>query len=999
MALRDWLPPWPRAATNLAADPTPRRGVAAQEFGTSGTENFGGYIRKEDYNPEFDDWQKAVPLYDKMRRTDAQVRAMLQVIKLPLRGATWTCHPASDDPVDKLIADFCNKAIFDDDSLEDSWQFCLRHILLQLEFGVSVLEKVWKVDEEGHYRFKRLAPRLPRTLREWHVDREGKLVALVQYAPVPHGTGGRKTGGHQRVPMYGTTMSYQYLTIPAEQLAVFTLEREGDNYQGNSLLRTIYRNWWFKDEAYRCTAVGLDRWGVGIPVAQLEEGHSLTNADREVLRDVLKSVRANRKGLHGHARACELQHRAEWWRIAGHTGVVRHPVDRASRSADCAQRARELPDDGELAAGEFGVRLATDGDVHLVAERRGRWDFSRHQTAPRSAAVRVQLRHDESADARSGLPRFGTGRSDGVDRHDGEVAGDVDHAAGRRRGGAPEDAGVAEARGQSHAQVEGKDRRRWTARCCARCAGDARYDAARYAAASGDARWRSGDACRARWAGGIANGRSAATNLESGASMRIIGVRADGAQLVAVGGGVSVILKGDQKSKPLDDRKAEKLGPWTPQSDNLADRRSVQKQLDRARMTFKLSEPMPRQTFNLVGPGKHSQKWHDCWEKVQAKGHDESSAAAICTAQLGDESYDASIAEEVPNAMELGGSGSGNWGHAGRPGEIGGSGGGGGASYRQGDQVVVTDGGQKVQAHHSSPTRVTIPSGTQGRYIRPAGDDWHIVDTGHYESARVRGDQLRARAMEGPGAGDAWSREDPQWTPQEERVAKAIEGPGAGGSNAFERGGAHGPKDTHFERGGPAPSTPRAGGGGENLKQPWSEKPALPQYKPNPFAKSDPTLKGQIAEIHDRHSRADKMSAALDAKARAKAKAKKLSVGEMVRIIGNVRGQGQMARVLRIDADTALVDGFGRFNLMDLAAMKPQVQGPAEEQMEPQQTPSQEAAEGESASIVKPIKPSEPIGGKRIKKQKPMLAKPLYTVAAVRKPKIKIVKPIAVAAV
>lgn len=36
----------------------------------------------------------------------------------------------------------------------------------------------------------------------------------------------------------------------------------------------------------------------------------------------------------------------------------------------------------------------------------------------------------------------------------------------------------------------------------------------------------------------------------------------------------------------------------------------------------------------------HSEKWHRCWEKVQELGHDEESAAAICTAALGDESYD-----------------------------------------------------------------------------------------------------------------------------------------------------------------------------------------------------------------------------------------------------------------------------------------------------------------------------------------------------------------------
>lgn len=296
MAFTDWLPVLRK---DLRAEmPTTIRGTAAQEFGVSGTENFGGYIRKEDYNPELDDWQKAVAIYDKMRRSDAMIRAMLQVLKLPLRRAEWQVNPASDDPVDKHIADFCNDSLFEDDAMEDSWDFTLRHILMQFDFGVAVLEKVWKVDEEGHYRFKRLAPRLPKTLREWHVNREGKLVAVVQYAPVPAAEVSRApySGGASSVRyQYSNSVSYQYLTIPAEYLAVFSLEREGDNYEGYSLLRNVYRNWYFKDQAYHIMGVGLDRWGVGIPVAALEDGHNLTEGDKEALRDILQRVRSNER--------------------------------------------------------------------------------------------------------------------------------------------------------------------------------------------------------------------------------------------------------------------------------------------------------------------------------------------------------------------------------------------------------------------------------------------------------------------------------------------------------------------------------------------------------------------------------------------------------------------------------------------------------------------------------------------------------------------------------
>src|SRR5262247_3402700 len=110
------------------------------EWGVSGTENFGGYIRREDFNPDLDNWQQAVGIYDKMRRGDAQIRSMLQVLKLPLRGATWAALPplaTGGDPVDQAIADFVNDCIFADDAMDDTWDSILRHILLQLDFGFS----------------------------------------------------------------------------------------------------------------------------------------------------------------------------------------------------------------------------------------------------------------------------------------------------------------------------------------------------------------------------------------------------------------------------------------------------------------------------------------------------------------------------------------------------------------------------------------------------------------------------------------------------------------------------------------------------------------------------------------------------------------------------------------------------------------------------------------------------------------------------------------------
>jgi len=263
------------------------------EAGVTGTDNYGGTLSRGDFNAKWDTNEKVVALCDEMRSTDSQIRSMLQVIKLPLMRAKWRAEPPADgDETDRKIADFVNKALFDDDALDDPWSYVIAHILLQLDYGHSVLEKVWRVDDEGHYWLKRLAPRLPKTIRYWWVDRNGTLKAVTQYAPVvqtardPIAPGVTTTA-----PRYNSTSRYNYITIPAKMLAVFSHDREGDNFEGRSVLRSVYRNYFYKNLAYHLEGVRMDRWGVGIPVADVTG--TLSPTETTNLKLVLKALRAN----------------------------------------------------------------------------------------------------------------------------------------------------------------------------------------------------------------------------------------------------------------------------------------------------------------------------------------------------------------------------------------------------------------------------------------------------------------------------------------------------------------------------------------------------------------------------------------------------------------------------------------------------------------------------------------------------------------------------------
>lgn len=215
------------------------------ELGATGTAFFAGQLAEEEYNPDLRG-EKAINVFEKMRRSDGQVKAALLACELPLRAARWDIQAASDSSKDQEIASFVRQNLFD--WMTITWDDFLRHILLMLPFGFSMFEKVWEL-KDGKYRWRKLAPRLPRTLHEWDIDAEGGLKGIKQAT---------WKGG-----------SYVFPYIPVEKLIIFSLGREGSNYRGTSLLRAAYKHWYYKDVLYRIDGIAAERHGVGIAVFTL----------------------------------------------------------------------------------------------------------------------------------------------------------------------------------------------------------------------------------------------------------------------------------------------------------------------------------------------------------------------------------------------------------------------------------------------------------------------------------------------------------------------------------------------------------------------------------------------------------------------------------------------------------------------------------------------------------------------------------------------------------
>lgn len=223
----------------------------------------GGYLSQNDYNSGLTGRQ-GIKEYDKMRKGDGTVRAALQAMFLPLLRAEWYVKPYSEDPKDIEIAQEIEHELFE--SMEMSFQEWLRQALLYLPYGRMLFEIVYRLRDDGTIGWEKWAPRLPDTVMKWELDNGER--GIVQMLPV---------GGTVEIPM--------------EKMMVFINEKEGDNWEGISVLRSAYKHWLMKDTMYRVEAVAIERQGVGIPYVIMPE--NVTEEEEAEAEEFLVNLRAN----------------------------------------------------------------------------------------------------------------------------------------------------------------------------------------------------------------------------------------------------------------------------------------------------------------------------------------------------------------------------------------------------------------------------------------------------------------------------------------------------------------------------------------------------------------------------------------------------------------------------------------------------------------------------------------------------------------------------------
>ena len=242
--------------------------IIFETIGTSGTEIFSGYIQEE-YLSELSTSHSA-EVFDKMRRSDTQIKMVLSAVKNPIKKANWYFKPCSDKAGDKYISDFVHFNIFED--MDKPWRKTLHECLSMVDFGFSILEVTHKVvhDEKtfGTYiGIKDLGWRSPKTIERFNVDKEGKLLSVSQQAMGDLGAN---------------------VNIPAEFLHIFSLDSEGDNFAGISMLRSCYGAWLRKQQYLKYMAIGIEKTAVPTPVGTVPEGKE-NSPEFARFKEILKS--------------------------------------------------------------------------------------------------------------------------------------------------------------------------------------------------------------------------------------------------------------------------------------------------------------------------------------------------------------------------------------------------------------------------------------------------------------------------------------------------------------------------------------------------------------------------------------------------------------------------------------------------------------------------------------------------------------------------------------
>lgn len=238
---------------------------AVKVIGVRGLKNIGGRIQEE-YLAVLKDWQKWVRIILEMQ-DDVIIGTMLDAVKQPLLAAEFEVVAASEEPEDIEAQEFLEENM--DKMVRQSWRSHVIDMLEAIDFGFSVGEIVLEKRDDGKLWLKNIEPRGQETLFRWLFDEDDTVTHFQQ----------------QSVYTYG-----EFYSIPLDKTIHVTFRGRKGNPQGKSIMRSVYRPWYFCKNMENFEGIGVERDVGGMPIFILPE-EPLETDDLNNLKAIVTSMR------------------------------------------------------------------------------------------------------------------------------------------------------------------------------------------------------------------------------------------------------------------------------------------------------------------------------------------------------------------------------------------------------------------------------------------------------------------------------------------------------------------------------------------------------------------------------------------------------------------------------------------------------------------------------------------------------------------------------------
>jgi hypothetical protein len=283
MGLRDFLNSL-RPTDRQALQPTTEPNLEPK--GGSGRQHTDGFLDYDETSTALTG-RAGLQVFDEMWRDDSDCRRAVTMCVTPIVQGTWTVEPYRDDtPEAEPTEEDLERAAFVEWVLTEHMRPKLTShmwtaLTVAARCGFVAFEQLYELTEwRGRpvYAIKTLDLRLPDSVDRW-VQAGPDLAGIEQFTPGDAGGMGRMSQEWTRA------------LIPAQDLVYYRFGAEGDNWEGQSLLRPAHKHWKYKSGLELVDAIGHERTAVGVPT-----GYPPADASRDDLdtfAEFLQNVRAS----------------------------------------------------------------------------------------------------------------------------------------------------------------------------------------------------------------------------------------------------------------------------------------------------------------------------------------------------------------------------------------------------------------------------------------------------------------------------------------------------------------------------------------------------------------------------------------------------------------------------------------------------------------------------------------------------------------------------------